>query len=477
MLSLNTSVPRYAGGIGAKRGEVAKNNHNLPMTQTTLMPSTPRSTSSSAHWHPHRPSALVTPRPTPSKESIQSTLDNQDAVTAIERTSTDLDAAHLLASIASQEHLIMTAEEETADGTSGLNNASSSPGLGVDGDNDKTTGKEEEEAPPSPRLTYLCNVVDIEEGCNRDATRSALQDHRGLHVPKFASLQRGMPMMPPPAFAASPPPPPMMTMTMGSSSSPGLDMAFRTRTISVDTADSYLAPDLAYLRNGYESGRLSGVPSTFVSVPTIISPPSSPSSGPRRPMDSSTGTTISSTKRKKKHRDSPKEALVDAFLEDEEGEDDYVDTGADANDDDDEEYLPAAKRRSRKKHKSPRSTSNKAASAVVPSGSSSSRTKSARAARKGVHVSASTLLKNHKGAIQPAKTLKPQCSKGESNPKFRIVLREKFSWKLYPEVSYCYLCGVCANIGDQPTQPNSPTNLFYAYLSPIHSVNRSWRPS
>ena len=356
-------------------------------------------------------------------------------MTTMERTSTDLDAAHLLASIASQEHLIMTPEEETAVGTSRLDKGPSSPGLCVDGHNDKITEGEDEEAPPSPRLTYLCSVVDREEDCNRGTTRSALQDHRGLHVPKFASLQRGMPMMPPPAFAASPPPPPPM-MTMGSSSSPELDMAFRTRTISVDTADSYLAPDLAYLRNGYESGRLSGVPSTFVSVPTIISPPSSPSSGPC-PVDSPTGTTISSTKRKKKHRDSPKEPLVDAFLEDEEDEDNYVDAGADANDDDDEEYLPAARRRSRKKPKGPRSTNNMAASVVVPSGSSSSRTKSARTARKDVYVSASTLLKNHKGTIQPAKTLKPQCSKGESNPKFRIVLREKFSWKLYPEVSYC----------------------------------------
>ena len=400
-------------------------------------------------------------------------------MTTMERTSTDLDAAHLLASIASQEHLIMTAEEETAVCTSGLNKGSSSPGLCVDGHNNKTTEEDEEEAPPSPRLTYLCNIVDREGDCNRGATSSVLQDHRGLHVPKFASLQRGMPMMPPPAFAASPPPPPMMTMTMGSSSPPELDMAFRTRTISVDTADSYLAPDLAYLRNGYESGRLSGVPSTFVSLPTIISPPSSPSSGPR-PMDPPTGTTISSTKRKKKHRDSPNEVLADAFLEDEEEEDDYVDAGADANNDDDEEYLPAAKRRSRKKHKSLRSTSNKAASAVAPSGSSS-RTKSARTARKGAYVSASTLLKNHKGTIQPAKSLKPQCSKGESNTKFRIVVREKFSWKLYPEVSYCS-CQICTSSA-KDRRPGNSTQLthqfilFYAYLSLTHSVNRSWRPS
>ena len=231
-------------------------------------------------------------------------------------------------------------------------------------------------------------------------------------------------MMPPPLVA------PPITMPMSSSSEQ--DMSLRTRTISVDTADSYLAPDLAYLRNGYESGRLPGVPSTFVSVPTIISPPSSPSSGPR-PTNSPTGTSVSSTKRKK-HRDSPKEALVDAFLEDEEEEDDYVDAGADDNNDDDEEYLPSATRRSRKKHKSHRSTSNKAASVVAPPGGS--RAKSARTVRKGVYVSAPALLKRHKGAIQPAKSLKPQCSKGESNPRFRIVLREKFSWKLYPEVSY-----------------------------------------
>lgn len=437
MLSLNSSVPRHAGGMGAKRGEVAKNNHNLPMT-TSMMPSTPRS-SSSAHWrsHLHQPSALVTPRPTPSRESLKSPL-GDDAVTTIERTSTDLDAAHLLASIASQEHLIMTAEEETTDGTSGLDKDPSSPGLFVDGHDYKTNAEEKaEEAPPSPRLTYLCNVVEREEDCNRGTTSSALQDHRGPHVPKFASLQCGVPMMPPPLLV---PPPPMM-MPMGSTSSEQ-DMALRTRTISVETADSYLAPDLAYLRNSYESGRLSGVPSTFVSVPTIISPPSSPSSGPRA-VDSPAGITNVSSPKRKKHRDSPKKTLVDAFLEDEEEEDDdYVDAGAHDNGDDDEEYLPASKRRSRKKHKSSRST-NKAAIVVTPSSGGSRRsTKSARTARKGVYISAPTLLKNHKGTIQPAQSLKPQCSKGEGNPKFRIVLREKFSWKLYPEVSYCS-CTAC----------------------------------
>ena len=144
-------------------------------------------------------------------------------------------------------------------------------------------------------------------------------------------------------------------------------------------------------------------------------------------------TVRSPKRRKKKHDDSsaPREVLVDAFLEDEDEEDNYVDAGANANDEDDEEYLPTAQRaRSRKpKHKSHgRSTNHKAAA--------SSRPKSARTARKNVYVPASTLLKHHKGTIQPAQSLQPRCShKGEGNPKFRIVLREKFSWKLYPEVS------------------------------------------
>ena len=366
------------------------------------------------------------------------------AAAMLKRTSTDLDAAHLLASIAAQ----MTAKEDEATataavGTCGLVESPSSP--------DKTGDEEEVEAPPSPRLTYLCTVVDRQEDGNRDRgtriARSALDDHhRGRHVPRFASLQRGGgPMMPPPAL--------LPPMTMGSSS-PEQDYMtsdLRTRTISVDTADSdsYLAPDLAYLRTKYESGRLSGsggVPDTFVSVPTIISPPSSPSAGSRRrPTTTSTtstgsmdpptahATVRSPKRRKKKHDDSsaPREVLVDAFLEDEDEEDNYVDAGANANDEDDEEYLPTAQRaRSRKpKHKSH--------GAAVPSGgSSSSRPKSARTARKNVYIPATTLLKHHKGTIQPAQSLQPRCShKGEGNPKFRIVLREKFSWKLYPEVS------------------------------------------
>ena len=214
-------------------------------------------------------------------------------------------------------------------------------------------------------------------------------------------------------------------MMMGSSDQDASDF-FRTRTISVDTADSYLAPDLAYLRNSYESGRLRGVPSTFVSVPTIISPPSSPSSGPRP-----AGPNVISAVRSLGKQKSPKERTDDDFYEEDEDDDEYADAGADDNNDDDEEYLPAAKR-SRKEHKISRST--KAASVATSGGS---RALTARASRKGMYISASKLLGDHKGTIQPAKSLKPQCDRGGGNPKFRIVLREKFSWKLYPEVSHC----------------------------------------
>jgi len=137
-------------------------------------------------------------------------------------------------------------------------------------------------------------------------------------------------------------------------------------------------------------------------------------------MDRPTGAGLSSPR---KHP-SARESLVDAFLEENEDDDGYADAGADDNGDDDEEYLPAAKRRSRKKLKT-----------ALGAASSSSRT-SARTVRKGVYVSASKLLKDHKGNIQPAEALHPQCNKGEDSPKFRIVLREKFTWKLYPEVSF-----------------------------------------
>mmetsp|Transcript_19061 Transcript_19061/g.54926 ORF Transcript_19061/g.54926 Transcript_19061/m.54926 type:complete len:559 (-) Transcript_19061:362-2038(-) len=418
MLSPNIS-PHCLSLEGNATREFAKNNSDLPM-----MPSTPHSHQSSAHPL----SALVTPRPTPSGETAElpAGIDEHAAmpsppVMTMKRTSDDLDAAHLLASVASiaSHELIMTEAVDGNDESLQMpDKGTPSPGLITSGFDRES----EEEAPPSPRLTYLCTVFDRQEVCNRGSPQD-LYDLRARtapaplrspgHLPKFASLQRGVPIMPPP-----PPPPPMMMMMCSSEQ----DASFRTRTISVDTADSYLAPDLAYLRNSYESGRVHGVPSTFVSVPTIISPPSSPSSGPRP-----TGPrAISSVSSPRKHKTS-RESLDDDFFEEDGDNGDYVDAGAD-NDDDDDEYLPAAKR-SRKKHKSSRSTK---ATSVATSGSS--RASAARAARKGVYVSASKLLKDHKGNIQSAQSLKPQCDGGGGNPKFRIVLREKFSWKLYPEL-------------------------------------------
>lgn len=415
MMSPSTSPPCLALGKGGKeaaRDEFAKNNHDLPM-----MPSTP---------HSHPPSALpssaiVTPRPTPSRDSVTLVVNDHAAmpsppVKTTTRTSADLDAANLLASVASiaSHELVMTdAVDDNYESLRVSVKGAPLPGHMTSGRGDREA---EEEAPPSPRLTYLCSVFD------RGDDPAPLHDLHGLHartvhaplqspghLPKFSSLQRGIPIMSP-----LPPPPPPPMMMMGSSEQDATE--FRTRTISVDTADSYLAPDLAYLRNSYESGRARGVPSTFVSVPTIISPPSSPSSG----------RAIYGVRSLGKQNSPTKVRMDDDFYDD---DDEYVDAGADDNNDDDEEYLPAAKR-SRKKHKISRST--KAASVATSGGF---RAVTAHTSRKGMYISASKLLGDHKGTFQPAKSLKPQCDRVGSNPKFRIVLREKFSWKLYPEVS------------------------------------------
>ena len=420
MMSPNTSPPCLAlgkAGRKAARDDFAKNNNDLPM-----MPSTPHSHPSSALLS----SAIVTPRPTPSRASVKLVVNDHAAmpsppVKTTTRTSADLDAANLLASVASiaSHELVMTdAVDDNHESLRVSDKDTPSPGLITSRRDDKEV---KEEAPPSPRLTYLCSVFD------REDDPAPLHDLHGLHartvhaplqspghLPKFASIQLGIPIMSP-----LPPPPPPPMMMMGSSEQDATE--FRTRTISVDTADSYLAPDLAYLRNSYESGRVRGVPSTFVSVPTIISPPSSPSSGPRP-----TGPRVITGVRSLGKQNSPKERIDDDSYED---DDEYVDAGADNNNDDDEEYLPAAKR-SRKKHKISRSTR---AASVATSGGSSAVT--ARTSRKGMYISASNLLGDHKGVIQPTKSLKPQCDRGGGNPKFRIVLREKFSWKLYPEVS------------------------------------------
>lgn len=424
MMSPCTSPPSLALGKEAReaaRDEFAKNNHDLPM-----MPSTPHSHPSSALLS----SAIVTPRPTPSRASVRLVVDDHAAmpsppVKTTTRTSADLDAANLLASVASiaSHELVMTdAVDDNHDSLRVSDKEPPSPGLVTSRRDDKEV---KEEAPPSPRLTYLCSVFD------REDDPAPLHDLHGLHartahaplqspghLPKFASLQLGIPIMSP-----LPPPPPPPMMMMGSSEQDATE--FRTRTISVDTADSYLAPDLAYLRNSYESGRVRGVPSTFVSVPTIISPPSSPSSGPRP-----TRPNAISGMRSLGKQNSPKEQRMDDdFYKEDEDDDEYADAGADDNNDDDEEYLPAA-RRSRKKHKISRPA--KAASVATSGGS---RAVTARTSRKGVYISASKLLGDHKDTFQPAESLKPQCDGGGGNPKFRIVLREKFSWKLYPEVS------------------------------------------
>ena len=424
MMSPSTSPPCFAlgkEGRGAARDGFAKNNHDLPM-----MPSTPHSHPSSALLS----SAIVTPRPTPSRDSVRLVVNDHAAmpsppVITTTRTSADLDAANLLASVASiaSHELVMTdAVHDNHESLRVSDKDTPSPGLIKSRRDDKEV---KEEAPPSPRLTYLCSVFD------REDDPAPLHDLHALHartvhaplqspghLPKFSSLQRGIPIMSP---LPPPPPPPMMMMGSSEQDASG----FRTRTISVDTADSYLAPDLAYLRNSYESGKVRGVPSTFVSVPTIISPPSSPTSGPRP-----TGPNAISGVRSLGKQNSPKEQRMDDdFYEEDEDDDECVDAGADNNNDDDEEYLPAAKR-SRKKLKISRST--KAASVATSGGS---RAVTARTSRKGMYISASNLLGNHKGIIQPTKSLKPQCDRVGSNPKFRIVLREKFSWKLYPEVS------------------------------------------
>ena len=198
MMSPISSPPCLAlgkGGREAARDEFAKNNHDLPM-----MPSTP-------HSHPPSAlpsSALVTPRPTPSRDSSKLFINDHAAmpsppVKTTTRTSADLDAANLLASVASiaSHELVMTdAVDDNHESLRVSDKGTPSPGLITSGPDDKEA---EEEGPPSPRLTYLCSVFD------REDDPAPLQDTHDLHgrtahvplqspghLPKFASDRKSV---------------------------------------------------------------------------------------------------------------------------------------------------------------------------------------------------------------------------------------------------------------------------------------------
>jgi len=287
---------------------------------------------------------VVTPRPSfPTDASAQRT-----PRVLPPRTEADLDAAHLLASVASIVSQEINVDQDCMSTQEFLALPHLQTPIRDKKESKKLPFSSGDLIASSPSLSRFCDEEEEEE-----AKQSGDDNPRQMHLPKFSILQRGMPT----ASAAANP-----------------DELYRIRSVSLDTADAYLPSDIAYLQSNYENVSDENRPSTFVSVPTIISPPTTPSSastdhstfprpkeqpiGPRRLVD-----------RQKKKRS------IDALFKDDTETSKKI--GGGRND-----YVDAAK-----------------------------------------------VLKNHRGIVQPAYTIKPR-----KNNRLRMIVRKKFSWKNYPEL-------------------------------------------